>query len=315
MFRKRVTRDEVVRKYNFLRKEIGMYQMHIRNIVSSIDRKIEMFKNKAEYYKELREYAFASIYVKEISNLNVIKKVLNYVDMGLLAVNLRLDTMKIVLASLMDFREVARVVDDVIRDARAMSEAFDSYYKTFMDGYIDFETFVNIPEVNLAAFLDIEEEDAVKIIKLVERKVGEELSKKFPNIPRELDQILSDDPKEGVKRLYEMLATDGGYRESGISNQQGSVDVSKYGRRRVRSGIDRVSMLRVNPGRLKKLDIRTLDKFEMTILKYIVNVRKGSFTYMDIYRLAKIMKTSPQEILDGLYTLAEKRLISFQHGM
>jgi hypothetical protein len=308
VFRKKVSSGEVVKKYNMLKKEIGVYQMHIRSIISAIDKKIERFRERLEYYKRRRELTFASIYVREISNLGMVKSILRSVDLGLLAVNLRLDTMKIVVSSLIDFKDVAKVIDSVISDARIMSENFNNYYKSFIDGYIDFETDAIIPDVNLSAFLSLHEEDAIKIIKAVERKVGEELSKKFPNVPSNLDQILSDDPKRGVRKLYEILATDGGVYEPQVT---GSMYMSRS------RGLNplRSSILRININRLRRLDLRRLDKKETAILKYIINVRRGEFTYMDIYRLAKTIKTSPESILESLYNLAEMGIVVFNHGM
>ena len=62
---------------------------------------------------------------------------------------------------------------------------------------------------------------------------------------------------------------------------------------------------------MKKMNLNSLDKNETAILKYILHVKKGAFTYMDIYRLAKILKISPDVILEALYELAEKKVVTF----
>jgi hypothetical protein len=189
-----------------------------------------------------------------------------------------------------------------------MSSSFNTYYKSFIDGYIDLESFINIPELDLAKFVSLSDDDAVKIIQAVERKVGEELSKKFPNVPVHLDQFLSADPKKGVRKLYEVLATDGGVYEGGVSmdNYSGSVN---------RMEALKNSILRINVNRLKSVNAKHLEKVEITILRYIINIKRGEFDYMDIYQLARITRASPEVILEGLYSLAEKGLIAFNHGM
>ncbi len=308
MFGKKVTSTEVARKYEMLKKEIGGYQMHIRNIINSIDKKIVAFREKYEFYKKRKEPRFAALYLKEANNLRMLKNVLMTVDMGLLAVNLRLDTMKVVVSALLEFKESTKVINQVIEDARVMSDSFSNYYKSFIDGYIDLESIINIPEIDLANFVSLQDEDATKIIQAVERKIGEELSKRFPNIPEQLDQILSDDPRKGVQKLYEMLATDGGVYESGAGRYGG------YTPTRSRNQIKN-SILRVNVKKLKTVDARKLEKIEVAILRYIINIKRGEFGYMDIYQLAKMTRSSPETVLEGLYNLAEAGLISFTHGM
>lgn len=309
MFSKKFTPSDVARKYDFLKKEIGGYRMHIKAIISSIDRKILMFRDRYKFYKERKEYQFASIYLKETSNLRVLKNVLRTVDLGLLAVNLRLDTMKIVVSALLEFKESAKTIDKVIGDIRLMSDSFNNYYKSFMNGYFDLETLINIPELDLANFLSLDNENALKIIQTVERTVGEELAKRFPNVPAELDQILSKDPKEGVRKLYEILATDGGVREDIPYNKY-----IAYQGKHVKSKITS-SILKVDPRVLKRIDPSKLGKTEIAVLKYIVNIKKGEFGYMDIYQLAKLTRSSPESILESLYELAELKIIHFGHGM
>ena len=313
MFSKKTNPSDVARRYDLLKKEIGGYRMHIKAIISSIDRKILMFRDKYRFYKERKELQFASIYLKETGNLRVLKNVLHTVDLGLLAVNLRLDTMKIVISALLEFKESTKVINKVIGDIKLMNSSFNDYYKSFINGYFDLETLVNIPELDTANFLFLENEDALKIIQTVERTVGEELAKRFPNVPAELDQILSEDPKEGVKKLYEILATDGGVRDDTIdtiySKYIGNQDMH------VRSSQFRDSILKVNLKMLKKIDLSKLEKTEIAILKYIINIKKGEFGYMDIYQLAKLTRSSPESILQSLYELAEHKIIHFSHGM
>ncbi len=306
MFSRKITPADVARRYDLLRKEIGGYRMHIRTIIASIDKKIITFRDRYKLYKEKKEYQFATIYLKETTNLRLLKNVLQSVDLGLFAVNLRLDTMKIVVSALLEFKESTKVIDKVIEDIRIVNDNFSNYYKSFMNGYIDLETLINIPELNLSKFLTIDNEDAVKIIQTVERTVGEELAKRFPNVPAELDQILSNDPKEGVKKLYEILATDGGVKENYTYTRLGN---------QMRHRKFQNSILKVNPKMLKRLDISKLGKLEITILKYIVSIKKGEFGYMDIYQLARVTKSSPESILESLYELAELKIISFSQGM
>ena len=310
MFSKKINPTDVSRRYDLLKKEIGGYRMHIKAIISSIDKKIMVFRDKYMLYKERKELQFASIYMKETGNLRVLKNILQTVDLGLLAVNLRLDTMKIVVSALLEFKESTKVINKVVGDIRLMNDNFNDYYKSFINGYFDLETLINIPELDLANFLSLENEDALKIIQTVERTVGEELAKRFPNVPADLDQILSEDPKEGVKKLYEILATDGGVRENKIySGYMGRRD------RRLGSSQVRDSILKVNPRMLKRIDLSKLEKKEIAILKYIINIRKGEFGYTDIYQLAKITRSSPETVLQSLYDLAELKIIHFSHGM
>lgn len=301
MWRREATPEEVANKYRALRKEIVGYQMHIKHLISAIDRKVEKFKERIGYYHKIGESKFATIYHKETKNLMLIKKILMSVSNGLEAVYLRLDTMGTVVPALLHVRNSVNTIKDVVESVRLVDGGFSETYRAFMDNFMDLDFMLDIPDVDLAKFLELDA-PAEEIIKTVERKIGEELAKIYPNVPRNLDQILSDNPKEGVKKLYEVLATDGGY----VTTQ----------RKDVRRVSLEPSILRVNMDKIKSLRRRgQLEKTDMLILRYIINVRRGVFGYHDIYKVARIARASPEYILDRLYKLAEEGYISFLRGM
>lgn len=304
MLRREITPDEVASKYKTLRKEIVGYQMHIKHLVSSIERKMEKFKERIGYYHKIGEPRFATIYHNETKNLLLIKKILLSISNGLEAVYLRLDTMGTVVPALLRVRNSVRTIRDVVDKVRVVDDGFSEMYRVFIDDFMDLDFMLDIPDVDLARFLELDA-PAEEIIKTVERKIGEELSKIYPSVPKNLDQILSSNPKEGVKKLYEVLATDGGYVAGGsASNTRNS------------SRVIEPTILRVNLEKIKSIRRRsTLDRTDMLILKYIVNVKRGTFNYQDIYKVARIARASPEYILDRLYKLAESGYIYFLRGM
>ena len=305
MWRKEVTPDEVANKYKTLRKEIVGYQMHLKHLISAIDRKMEKFKERIGYYHKIGEPKFATIYHNETKNLLLIKKILLSISNGLEAVYLRLDTMGTVVPALLHVKSSVRTIRDVVDTVRVVDDGFSETYKIFMDNFMDLDFMLDIPDIDLAKFLELDA-PAEEIIKTVERKIGEELSKIYPSVPKNLDQILSSNPKVGVKKLYEVLATDGGY----IASNQGSVANANN-----RSVIE-PTILRVNLEKIKSIRRRgALDRTDMLILKYIINVKKGTFSYQDIYKVARIARASPEYILDRLYKLAEGGYIYFLRGM
>ena len=301
MWRREITPEEVANKYKALRKEIMGYQMHIKHILTAIDRRMEKFKDKIGYYHKIGEPRFATIYHKETKNLLLIKRILMSICNGLEAVYLRLDTMGTLVPALLHVKSSVKTIQDVVYRIRVVDDGFSEVYKVFMDSFMDLDFILNIPEVDLAKFLELEE-PAKDIIKTVERKIGEELSRIYPNVPTNLDQLLSSNPKEGVKKLYEVLATDGGY-------------VIERDAKKSR-GVIEPSILRINYDRVRNIRRGDeLDKTDMLILRYIVNVRRGVFDYQDIYKVARIARASPEYILDRLYHLAERGYIYFLRGM
>ncbi len=302
MWKREVTPDEVANKYKLLRKEIVGYQMHIKHLISTIDRKMEKFRERIGYYHKIGEPKFATIYHNETKNLLLIKKILMSISNGLEAVYLRLDTMGTVVPALLHVRNSVRTIRDVVDRVRIIDDGFSETYKVFMDNFMDLDFLLEIPDIDLAKFLELED-PAKDIIRTVERKIGEELSKIYPSIPKNLDQILSSNPKEGVKKLYEVLATDGGY-------VAGTVTGGKEPK------VLEPSILRVNIDKIKSIRVRdALEKTDVLILKYIINVKRGAFTYQDIYKVARIARASPEYILDRLYKLAEWGYIYFLRGM
>ena len=308
ILKKKVSAREVAGKYDLLKREIGSYQSHITHILNSIDRKIERFKSKYEYYIKRNEKKFASIYHREIKNLLVIRRILYTLKMGLMAVNIRLDTMKIVVPALMRLKNSVEVIRDIVEDLSTIDNGFGEVYRMFIDAYLDFDSIVNIPDIDLARFLEVSSEDAMKIIKAVERRVGEELSKKLPNIPSNLDEVLADDPEKGVKKLYEYLVADGGSLINTV--QDTSTKIRDGGRASYPP-----SILRLNIKSRWELRNARLEKHEEAVLRYIIYIKRGCFTYNDIYRVARVMRMSPEKVLDILYSLAEKGLISFLRVM
>lgn len=304
MWRREISPDEVASKYKSLRKELVGYQMHIKHLISAIDRKMERFKERIGYYYKIGEPRFATIYHNETRNLMIIKKILLSISNGLEAVYLRLDTMGTVLPALLHVKSSVRAIRDVVDKVRVVDDGFSESYKVFMDNFMDLDFMLDVPDIDLARFLELDT-SAEEIIKTVERKIGEELSKIYPSVPKNLDEILSSNPKQGVKKLYEVLATDGGY----VAGDRGSV-------RAISNRVIEPTILRVNHEKIKSIRMRNvLDRTDTLILRYIINVKRGVFSYQDIYKVARIARASPEYILDRLYKLAEDGYIYFLRGM
>ncbi len=330
--RKKIKKEEVIKKYTLVKREIDIYHRNIKGILKNLEFKMSRLYDKYNFYLKRKDLKMAVIYKREIENLKTIRSVLSAIELGVLAVTLRIDTLRIVLSAILDLRDTTQMLVNTLNISKLVSRQFDSKIRDFIRSYLDFKDIVIIPDVELDKFIELSSEDAKKIVSAVERKIGEELSKRFPLIPKQLDEVIGDDIEAGVRKLYSILATDGGIRASGdtiptnlehVSSASGNkkqdansqtINTHTYFNMLNPVSSESKPLLKVNMNALSDIKrLRKLDSLEISILKYIVNIRRGKFTYMDIYRIAKIYRVPPIEVIERLYDLASSGIISFRH--
>ncbi|MEM0056928.1 MAG: hypothetical protein QXH96_00370 [Candidatus Geothermarchaeota archaeon] len=200
MFKKNITSEELAKKYDHIIKQISIYRTHLKNAISSIERKIAVYKQRCEYYKLNNESVMANVYLREIDVLYILKVALNAIDINLHAISLRIDTLKIVVPALLEIRNMIATMNNTIKDIKKIADKFGQNYKELFDKYIDIFSIAEVPEIHID--IPLVNEEAIELIKAIEEKVGEELSRKLPSISINLDDYLVN-LKKGLNQLRE----------------------------------------------------------------------------------------------------------------
>lgn len=206
MFKKNITSEELTRKYDHIIRQISIYRTYLKNAISSIERKMAIYKQKCEYYKLNNEPAMANVYSREIDVLHVLKVALNVIDINLHAVSLRIDTLKIVIPALLEIRNMLTTMNNTIKDIKKIANKFGQNYRELFNKYVDIISIAEVPEIRID--IPLINEEAAELIKAIEERVGEELSRKLPSAPISLNDYLVD-LRKGISQLREKeLTTD-----------------------------------------------------------------------------------------------------------
>ena len=211
----------------------------------------------------------------------------------------RIDTIKTVAAAFEDFDTTIKTLNSILKDSKIIYSMFSEVSSELLNSYNDIRDTIIAPEADLS-FLFIPTEDAMEILRDIERKVGEELSRKFPNVPVHLDKVLDEDIEQGIARLYSSIATDGGTSTTTLKTPQPKKE--DIGSIRVK----------VNIGLVRQVDPRDLSKIERMTLNYLLRMgRRSGVATVNIYGVARLFRVTPLQVLDSLYSLCEANLISF----
>ena len=90
--------------YDVMLRQLKHQRVKLSTLSSKIQSKEEMLKTKCDLYNKQSQNRFVSLYMNEIKHLQDLKNVLNIIDLGLMAVYERLDTLKIVFKAFVGFK-------------------------------------------------------------------------------------------------------------------------------------------------------------------------------------------------------------------
>ena len=205
-----------LKNFNMLIRSVEYHRNKIRILHDQIRQKIESLKAKHSYLIRNGEYESAENYAREIRLLNILSDIVYNFELGLLAVEERLDTIKIILQALEGFKPTAKAINDALSAVYYIPGNFNMLLESLAESYIELVETIKPPAANIVINLDNPE--AEQIITQVEREVGKLVSSKFPEVPAGVSIIKSG---KKVEELITALATDGGFKGSIIPFKTG----------------------------------------------------------------------------------------------
>ena len=298
MRRKKLNIREALRRYGELYRSLYRYRNKLSIQISKINSRLKNLEEKVTFYKERGELDTAVLYAREYKNLYIVREVLWHVKLNIEGVLSRIDTIKIVAAAFEEFDVTVNTLTSILKDSRVAFRMFSEVSNELLSSYNDIrDTFV-MPETDLSSVF-VPTEDALEILKGIERKVGEELSRKFPSVPAHLDKVLEEDIESGIMKLYQTIATDGGVSTpTTMTYPRSSDDIGGIG-------------VKINIESLKNMRPSELSKIEKITLNYLLRMSKSGIARVNIYNTARLFRITPLQILDVLYSLCEQGLIQF----
>lgn len=201
-----------LKNFNMLIRSVEYHRNRIRILYDQICQKINSLKAKQSYLIKNGEYASAENYAREIRLLNILKEVVYNFELGLLAVEERLDTIRIILQALEGFKPTAKAINDALSAVYYIPGNFNMLLESLAESYIELIETIKPPAANI--LINLNNPEAEQIITQVEREVGKLVSSKFPEVPANVSIIKSG---RKVEELMTALATDGGFKEHIIS--------------------------------------------------------------------------------------------------
>jgi len=298
MRRKKLSIRDALKKYGELYKRLYIYRNALSVQISKINNRLKNIEEKIRWYKEKKDLETAVLYAREYKNLHIVREVLWHIKLNVEGVLGRIDTIKTVAAAFEDFDITIKTLTQILKDSKAVFSAFSEVSSELLSSYIDIKDTLVPPEPDFS-YIITPTEDALDILKNIERKVGEELSRKFPNVPTNLDKLIEGNIENGIARLYNVLATDGGVNIP-IRNSYPIY----------RDDIGDIS-IKINLSRIKSFRFRDLTKLERLMLNYLIRTGRKGYSKINIYSMARLFRTTPLQILDSLYSLSEVDLVRF----
>jgi len=297
MLRRKLDIRSVLKRYNELYRKLYIYRNALSVQISKINNRLKGLEDRARWYKEKGDIDTAYLYAREYKSLYIVREVLWHIKLNIEGVLGRIDTIKTLIAPFEDLDVTLKTLDQVLKDSKVIYSMFSNISSELLSAYTDLQSTLTSPDIDLS-YITVPVEDAKVILENIERKVGMELIKKFPNIPRNLDEVFKEGLESGITKLYNVVATDGGNATQILRRMDNEELV---GRVHVKLDIDAI----------KKIKFKDLSKDERLVLTYLLRSGRKDSIYINIYNLARLLRKTPLQILDSLYSLSDQGLIVF----
>ncbi|RLG62730.1 hypothetical protein DRN84_01135 [Candidatus Geothermarchaeota archaeon] len=297
MLRRKLDIRSVLKRYNELYRKLYIYRNALSVQISKINNRLKGLEDRARWYKEKGDIDTAYLYAREYKSLYIVREVLWHIKLNIEGVLGRIDTIKTLIAPFEDLDVTLKTLDQVLKDSKVIYSMFSNISSELLSAYTDLQSTLTSPDIDLS-YITVPVEDAKAILENIERKVGMELIKKFPNIPRNLDEVFKEGLESGITKLYNVVATDGGNAMQILRRMDNEELV---GRVHVKLDIDAI----------KKIKFKDLSKDERQVLTYLLRSGRKDSIYINIYNLARLLRKTPLQILDSLYSLSDQGLIVF----
>ncbi len=283
--------NDFIKMYDKMERELYIYRSRLSMELSKVSKRLEDIHSYIEIYRERGDLETAAIYAREYNVLYIVRELIWHTLLRLEGVMGRIDTIKKFISAFDGMNDTLKAVNDVAKVVGYTVRGFEDLTRELYSGYEEIVVDASVPVRDGYIF---PVEDAKEILRSIEKDVVEELSRKFPVIPRDADVSPEGIPTL-VNRLYEAIATDGGVSTT-REEQPESIGVVR---------------IRLNREYLHRVARKKLDRLERLLLNHIMKGYKGGVIEINIFRLARIYRTTPMKVLDTLYSLGEEGIVSF----
>ncbi|HEW93509.1 MAG TPA: hypothetical protein ENF47_02225, partial [Thermoprotei archaeon] len=201
MLRRKLDIRSVLKRYNELYRKLYIYRNALSVQISKINNRLKGLEDRARWYKEKGDIDTAYLYAREYKSLYIVREVLWHIKLNIEGVLGRIDTIKTLIAPFEDLDVTLKTLDQVLKDSKVIYSMFSNISSELLSAYTDLQSTLTSPDIDLS-YITVPVEDAKAILENIERKVGMELIKKFPNIPRNLDEVFKEGLESGITKLY-----------------------------------------------------------------------------------------------------------------
>jgi len=297
MRRRRFSLEEFIRNYNQVFRELYRYRGRLSVRLAKLNTRLSKLQSYMELYKERGDLETSYLYAREYKVVYIVREMVWSMILKIDSILSRIDTVKTFISGFEGMDQTVEVLYDVAKYSGLQINILEKLSRELGDEYINILNEEIISE-RLMNPIILPHPDAKSLLIDIERSVVKEISKKFPEVPREFDVDIGEDVSKVVNKLYEAIATDGGSIQTALVRPRRSY----IGGLKIKIDIDNI----------KKKGIKKLDKQERILLNYLLRISHDSSCKINIYDLARLFRTTPLKILDSLYELSGEGYISFE---
>ncbi len=296
MRRKRYSFEDFIKSYGEVFRQLYSYRGKLSVRLAKLNSRLSKLQSYMEMYKERGDLETAALYAREYKVVYIVREMIWSMILKIDGVLSRIDTVKTFISGFEGMDKTVKVLSDIAKYSGVQIQLLEGISRELGNEYIDI-IHEDIISDKLLKPIILPLPDAKELLTSIEKDVVKEISKRFPDVPKDIDIPISNEVSQVVNRLFEVIATDGGITSTT------SIDRNPY------VGTLKIS---ININKIQREGIKRLDRKERVMLNYLFRLSRGRTCNINIYNVAKFFRTTPLEVLDILYSLSEEGLISFQ---
>ena len=295
MRRRKYSFEDFIKNYSQLFRELYSYRGRLSIRLAKLNSRLGKLQSYMEMYKEKGDLETAALYAREYRVVYIVREIIWNMILKIDGVLSRIDTVKTFISGFEGIDRTVKVLNEVVEYSGIQMQILEGLSREIGNEYIDIIN-EDVVSDRLLRPIILPLPDARELLNNIEKEVVKEISKKFPDVPKDISIPMTGEVNQVVNKLFEVIATDGGtttiHREH--NPYVGTLKIS------------------ININKIQREGIKRLDKKERILLNYLFRISRGKVCTINIYNVAKFFRTTPLAILDILYTLSEEGLIEFQ---
>lgn len=297
MRRRRFSLEDFIRNYNQVFRELYRYRGRLSVRLAKLNARLSKLQSYMELYKERGDLETSYLYAREYKVVYIVREMVWSMMLRIDSILSRIDTVKTFISAFEGMDHTVEVLNDVAKYSGLQINILEKLSRELGYEYINILNEEIVSE-RLMNPIILPHTDAKDLLVNIERSVVKEISKKFPEVPREFNVGIGEDVSKVVNKLYEVIATDGGPMQTTLVRRKGSY----IGGLKIKIYVDSI----------QRKGIKNLDKQERILLNYLLRISHEASCNVNIYDLARLFRTTPLKILDSLYELSGEGYISFE---